>query len=164
MVINRSMRQPTGELPEAPAFRAQIEETYGPPSKVEIDNRFGTMSLVYAWGEDGFIPDLDAQPEREITWTERGRERTGTYRPCHDSDGGTTGDIEYRFQYPRRNEIMPGCVAIFSVGHSAKPGQTSISFNLTDYELARLNRAETDRQIVDALTGEQEVEASDMDL
>lgn len=59
---------------------------------------------------------------------------------------------------------MPGCVAVFRVRHSGQPGQTSISFQITDYELARLNMAETDRQIVEAVTGEQEVNASDLDL
>lgn len=63
-----------------------------------------------------------------------------------------------------KSGIMPGCVAVFQISHTDKPGQTSISFKITDYELARLNTAETDRQIVEALTGEQDVEASDMDL
>jgi hypothetical protein len=40
---------------------------------------------------------------------------------------------------------------------------TSISFALVDYELGRMHMKEFNRQIVEALTGE-EVEASDMDL
>lgn len=162
VVINRSMRLPTGELPEALALRAQIEETYGPPSKVDM-NDHGSMTMIYAWGDGGFIPDLDAQPEREITYMDRGRERTETYRPCIGNQA-YSGSVEYRFRYPRERGIMPGCVAVFQISHTGKPGQTSISFKITDYELARLNRAETDRQIVEALTGEQDVEASDMDL
>ena len=59
---------------------------------------------------------------------------------------------------------MAGCVAIFQISHSTKPGETSISFKLTDYELARLSRVETDRQVVDAVTSKTEVEASDIDL
>ena len=39
---------------------------------------------------------------------------------------------------------------------------TSITFSLDDYELGRMHMEELDRQIVEALTGE-EVEASDMD-
>ena len=41
-------------------LKAQIEETYGPPSRVEINGR--EMTLTYAWGEEGFIADLDALP------------------------------------------------------------------------------------------------------
>jgi hypothetical protein len=40
---------------------------------------------------------------------------------------------------------------------------TSISFSLEDYELARIHMQELDRQILEALTGD-EIEASDMDL
>ena len=162
LVISRSMRQPTSEVPEALALRAQIEDTYGPPSKVDMNNR-GGMTMIYAWGEDGFIPDLDAQPKREITYTDRGREHTASYQPCVNSPAYSSS-VEYQFQHPRLREIMPGCVAVFRVRHSGQPGQTSISFQITDYELARLNMAETDRQIVQALTGEQEVNASDLDL
>lgn len=165
MAIKRSMRLPSDELPEALALRAQIEEAYGPPSKVDMDNKSGSMSLIYAWGEGGFIPNLDAQPEHEITFIQSGgRERTGTYRPCVGNQAYSQ-DVEYRFQHPRQREIMPGCVAMFRISHSGKPGTTAITFSLTDYELARINTAETDRQIIEAITGEQEeVEASDMDL
>lgn len=165
MTIKRSMRLPSGELPEALALRAQIEEAYGPPSQIDMDNKSGSMSLIYAWGEDGFIPDLDAQREHEITFIQSGgREQTGTYRPCVGNQAYSQ-DVEYRFQHPRQREIMPGCVAMFRISHSGKPGTTSISFSLTDYELARINTAETDSQIIEAITGEQEeVEASDMDL
>jgi hypothetical protein len=161
LVITRSMRQPTGELPDAAALRAQIEETYGPPSKIETEG--GSVSLIYAWSDAGFIADLDAQAEREITHTQNGQEITGRYRPCTGNQA-YRGDVEYRFQHPRQREIRPGCVAVFRVTHSGRPGQTTISFDLTDYELARLNTAETDRQIVEALTGAQEAEASDLDL
>ena len=40
---------------------------------------------------------------------------------------------------------------------------TSIGFSLVDYELGRIHMQELDRQIIEALTGE-EIEASDMDL
>ena len=39
-----------------------------------------------------------------------------------------------------------------------------MSFDLDDFDLARQHRAGLDRQIVEALTGEQDVEPSDMDL
>jgi hypothetical protein len=161
--IERSMRQPTGELPEALALRAQLEETYGPPSKSKVDTAAGTMTLTYAWSEEGFIADLDAQPERQITFLSSGRERTAAYRPCVNSPSGSA-KTKYRFQHPRKGPAMPGCVAIFRISHRARPGQTSINFKLIDYELIRLNNTETDRQIVDALTGEKDVKPSDMDL
>lgn len=165
IVVRRTVRQSPGELPEALALRAQLEETYGPPSKVEMSAVAG-MTLIYAWSDEGFIPDLDAQTEREITFTARGgREETASYQPCTGTRRGAFRTAtEYRFEHPRNLDIMPGCVAIFRVGHSGKPGQTAISFQITDYELARMNMREIDRQIIEALTSEQDVDASDMDL
>ena len=55
---------------------------------------------------------------------------------------------------------MPGHL---TVTYRGEPGSTLIGFSLVDYELGRIHMDELDRQIVEALTGE-EVEASDMDL
>lgn len=133
MAIYRCIRLPSDELPEQLELNAQIEETYGPPSRVEINGH--DMVLTYAWSTDGFIPDLDAlgQIRREETT------RSG-------------GQL-----------IRPGCVATFKASYRGEPGMTSISFSLENYELSRVHTEEMDRQIVDALTGE-EVESSDMDL
>lgn len=48
--------------------------------------------------------------------------------------------VEYRFAYPRRQDMMPGCTAIFSTTHESRPGQTSISFSLVDFDLGRIHR------------------------
>lgn len=164
MAIHRSMRQPSDELPEPLELKAQIEGLYGPPSRVEIDGR--TMTLTYAWSTDGFIPDLDAVGTltHEETDTFSGRDRTtiSEYELCGNARH-YRNDVSYRFEYPRDEEIKTGCLATFTVTYRGEPGSTLIGFSLVDYELGRQHMAELDRQIVEALTGE-EVEASDMDL
>lgn len=164
MAIYRSMRQPSDNLPEPLELRAQIEGLYGTPSRVEINGR--EMTLTYAWSTEGFIPDLDALGTLtyEKTETSGGRKRTtrSEYEIC-----GTArhyrNTVEYRFEYPREEDIRTGCLATFTVSYRGEPGSTVIGFSLVDYELGRMHMEELDRQIVEALTGE-EVEASDMDL
>ncbi len=161
MAIHRSIRQPSDQLPEPLALRAQIEETYGQPSRVEINGR--EMVLTYAWGTEGFIADLDALGT--ITHEETsssGSTMTTEYELC-GSARHYLNNVEYRFEYPRDALIKPGCLATFIVSYRGDPGMTSINFSLVDYELGRQHMAELDRQIVEALTGKA-VEASDMDL
>jgi len=164
MAIHRSIRQPSDELPEPLELKAQIEATYGPPSRVEINGR--TMTLTYAWSTEGFIEDLDALGilTHEETTTLGGRERTTSseYELCGNG-GHYRNTVDYRFEYPREQSIKIGCLATFRVSYRGEPGMTSIGFALVDYELGRMHMEELDRQIVEALTGE-EVEASDMDL
>lgn len=164
MAIHRSMRQPNDELPEPLELRAQIEDTYGQPSRVEINGR--SMTLTYAWSTGGFIEDLDALGTltHEETTTFSGRERTtkSEYEVCGNAQH-YRNDVSYRFEYPRDEEIKTGCLATFTVTYRGEPGSTLIGFSLVDYELGRMHMEELDRQIVEALTGE-EVEASDMDL
>lgn len=164
MKISRSIRQPSGELPEPLELRAQIEGLYGPPSRAEIDGL--SMTLTYAWSIEGFIADLDALDEliHEETVTRSGNTRTSQtgYELCGTSPH-YLNRVTYQFEYPRDNEIKTGCLATFIVTYRGAPGMTTIGFSLTDYELGRMHMDELDRQIVEALTGE-EVEASDMDL
>jgi len=161
MAIHRSIRQPSDELPEPLALKAQIEETYGPPSRVEINGR--EMVLTYAWSTEGFIADLDALGSitHEETTSSGGKSIT-EYELC-GSARHYLNNVEYRFEYPRDKLIKPGCLATFTVSYRGDPGMTSIGFSLVDYELGRQHMAELDRQIVEALTGKT-VEASDMDL
>ena len=161
MAIHRSIRQPSDQLPEPLELKAQIEETYGPPSRVEINGR--EMTLTYAWGEDGFIADLDALPSlvHEETFAS-GSVRRSEYELCGNAQH-YRNNVEYRFTYPRDEDIKTGCIATFTVRYHSEPGSTVIGFSLEDFELGRQHMAELDRQIVEALTG-QEVEASDMDL
>lgn len=164
MAIYRSMRQPSETLPEPLELKAQIEGLYGTPSRVEITGR--TMTLTYAWSTEGFIPDLDALGTltHEETSTFSGRTRTtmSEYELCGSAQH-YRNTVDYRFEYPREEEIKTGCLATFTVSYRGEPGSTLIGFSLVDYELGRQHMAELDRQIVEALTGE-EVEASDMDL
>ena len=164
MAISRIMRQPSDTLPEPLELKAQIEGLYGPPSRVEINGR--TMKLTYAWSTEGFIPDLDALGtlQHEKTETRGGRERTtiSEYELCGSAQH-YRNTVEYRFEYPRDEEIKTGCLATFTVTYRGEPGSTLIGFSLVDYELGRQHMAELDRQIVEALSDE-EVEASDLDL
>lgn len=164
LAIYRSMRQPSEELPEPLELRAQLEELYGPASRVAIAGR--EMVMLYAWSEDGFITDLDALGPLTHEETRTSGNRTSTLSTQYEICGTAqhyTNNINYRFRYPREKQIRPGCIATFTVTHKGEPGMTSISFELVDYELGRLHEQELDRQIVEALTGE-ETEASDMDL
>lgn len=164
MAIYRSIRQPSDTLPEPLELKAQLEDTYGPASRVKLNGL--EMTITYAWGADGLIEDLDALPPlvHEETTTNFGNTRTtrSEYEIC----GGAThyqNDVTYQFKYPRDQDIKTGCVATFTVTHRGEPGMTSISFTIEDYELARIHQQELDRQIVEALTGKN-VKASDMDL
>lgn len=164
LAIYRSMRQPSEELPEPLELKAQLEELYGPASRVTISGR--EMVMLYAWSEDGFISDLDALGPLTHEETRTIGNRTSTLSTQYEICGTAqhyTNTVDYRFRYPREKQIRPGCVATFTVTHKGEPGMTSISFELVDYELGRLHEQELDRQIVEALTGE-EIEASDMDL
>ncbi len=61
-----------------------MEEEYGPPSKITTSS--GSVMLTYAWSDAGFIPDLDAQEPRDITYTGwGGRVLTEPYQPCQPS-------------------------------------------------------------------------------
>ncbi len=164
LAIYRSMRQPSEELPEPLELRAQLEELYGPASRVTIAGR--EMAMLYAWSENGFISDLDASGPLTHEETRTSGNHTSTLSTQYEICGTAqhyTNTVDYRFRYPREKQIRPGCIATFTVMHKGEPGMTSISFELVDYELGRLHEQELDRQIVEALTGE-EVEASDMDL
>jgi hypothetical protein len=164
MAIFRSIRKPSDELPEPLELRAQIEETYGPASRVQISGR--EMTILYTWSTEGFIADLDALPAliHEETTTSYGNTSTNAsqYEIC-GSARHYSNNVDYRFQYPRERDIRTGCIATFRISYRGEPGMTSISFSLEDYELARIHMQELDRQILEALTGD-EIEASDMDL
>jgi hypothetical protein len=154
--IQRTIREPNANLPEPAALIAQLEERYGPPSK-----RDGS-SATWAWGENGFIPDLDGQPLHEITTVSQfGSRKTIQYRPCTT---GFNADAEYRFRQHRETPIMPGCTALFTVGFNGGAQLSTVSFSLTDFDLIRQHVADVDRQILEALTTDAPVAPADMDL
>ena len=72
LAVHRSLRRlndAPDALPPREALRAQLEALYGAPSHArETTGDRGTVSATWtwAWGEDGFIPDLEGQPERTL--------------------------------------------------------------------------------------------------
>ena len=63
-------------------------------------------------------------------------------QPC-----GHTGYDGYAFDDQRQPDEHPECLAVLSMQYHSKAGQSSLSFRLHDLELARIDTAETDRQI-----------------
>lgn len=153
--IQRTFREPNDNLPEPAAILAQLEGLYGPPSKRT------TEGAAWAWGEDGFIPDLDDQPVQELnTIDSNNNSRTTQHRPCT----GYNGDAEYNFRQHRETTIAPGCVALFSFIYRGGAQLSTVSFSLTDFDLVRQHVAEVDRQVIEALTSENAVAPSNLDL
>lgn len=143
--IQRTIREPNENLPDLAAILDQLEEKYGPPSQRTREG------AIWAWGEAGFIPDLDDQPTQEITTVIDSTSReTYRYRPCT----GYTEMARYRFRRNRNQPIMPGCTALFTVRYESGARLSTVYFSLADYDLIRQHVAEVDRQIVDALTSD----------
>lgn len=156
--INRRIRQSPEALPEPDALRAQLEDTYGTPSRVDIDGR--SMRLTYYWTDTGLIADVN-EVEEAVTNFEPtpGDVKSFRYQPCLTPER----DAEYEFKYPRHRPFMPGCTARFTVSYRTGPGVAELSFELRDFELMRANREASDQQILDHLNNT-DVESSDFDL
>lgn len=152
--ISRTMRKPLAELPDGASLQAQLEKLYGKPSRVKFDDGY---EIIYAWGEKGFIPDLDAEPQIEVKYEGfRGVPTTENFRVCQ-------GFVEAAYKFEQfRKPIAPGCVAELRVVVRDKPPNRTVSFGLYDYDLIRQSHMETDKQIKDSLLGE--AKASDLDL
>ena len=122
------------------------------------------MELTYAWGEDGFIADLDAQPVR--TFEEKRGTNSSTlheYRTCANG-GPFEASVSYDFKYPReaRDVIMPGCIATYQITYTGGVESSEIRFSLKDFDLAHRHRDAVDAQILKAL--ETPVAKSEMKL
>ncbi|GAA4227446.1 hypothetical protein GCM10022290_36470 [Sagittula marina] len=162
LALFRVLKVPTEKAPEPAALRAQMEDLYGLPSMVEMQGQ--SMTLIYAWGTDGFITDLGGQPVQTFI-EDLGGNRTSErqFRTCA-AGGPFNAAVEYAFKSPRVAEdaIMPDCVATYEITYQGGPEISTIKFALKDYELARLHQAETDGQIMEALSSP--TSQSDMDL
>lgn len=162
LALFRVLKEPTETVPEPAALKAQLEELYGQPSKAEIQGQ--SMTLIYAWGTDGFIADLEGQPVQTFV-EDLGGNRTSErqFRTCA-AGGPFNASVEYDFKSPRVPEdaIMPDCVATYEITYQGGPEVSTIKFALKDYDLARLHQAEVDRQIMEALSSP--TSKSDMDL
>lgn len=136
VAIARNLRKPTAELPEPAEVFAQVEALYGEPTW--RGDRFDTPHILYVWTPDGQMP-----PQQE--------------QPCGHAfyDG-------YEFRPEREPENHPECSALLKVAFDTKAGNSTLYFSLIDLDLARLDTAETERQIRDAL--ETELVPSDMKL
>lgn len=157
--INRRLRQPPEALPAPDALRNQLEDTYGPPSRVDIEGR--GMRLTYFWAHDGgMIADVNEVEEVENEFEPSpGNRRNFRYQPCLTPER----DAEYEFKFPRRQPFMPGCSVRFTVSYRTGPGIAELSFELRDFDLMRANREASDQQILDYLNNT-EVESSNFDL
>ena len=172
LAVRRSLRRLNAApdaLPSREALRAQLEGLYGPPSHVEeaTDER-GAVSAAWtwAWGEDGFIPDLVGQPVRTLQHEPApGELREVEYQPCAEGHRDT---LDYEFEHPRPRPHSPGCVAVFRVTYSADIVSSSAGFGLHDHALGRIQRDAIDAQITDRLLGppadDAPTEPSDMKL
>ena len=162
LALFRVLKVPTEKAPDPAALRAQMEGLYGQPSKAEMQGQ--SMNLIYAWGTDGFIADLEGQPMQTFV-EDLGGNRTSErqFRTCA-ARGPFNTSVEYAFKSPRRaeDEIMPGCIATYEITYQGGPEISTIKFALKDYDLARLHQMEVDRQIMAALSSS--IPASDMDL
>ena len=136
--IARRIRKPNAELPEPAEVLAQLAQLYGEPTWLLPDGTFGLEAL-YVWTPDGQMPQQSEQP-------------------C-----GHTGYDGYAFDDQRQPDEHPECLAVLSMQYHSKAGQSSLSFRLHDLELARIDVAETDRQIKAAVS-EGNVKPSDMKL
>lgn len=136
--IERRIRKPNAELPEPAEVLAQLAQLYGDPTWLLPDGTFG-LEAMYVWTKDGQMAQQ-------------------TEQPC-----GHTGYDGYAFDDQRRPDEHPECLAVLSMQYHSKAGQSSLSFRLHDLDLARIDVAETDRQIKAAVV-EGSVKPSDIKL
>ena len=154
--LTRSLHRPSAEIPQPVALRAQLEGLYGPPSRVEQTP--DRLEMVWAWGEEGFIADLEGQPVRAVEHEAApGEVHAIEHRPCVADPAAARADGAFR--HPREKPIWPGCVAVYRVAYGAEIGSATLTTSLADHALARADRLEADRQIVERLLGESAVPA-----
>ncbi len=122
------------------------------------------MILSYAWGNEGFIPDLEGQPAQTFV-EDLGGNRTSErrFRTCA-AGGPFKTSVEYAFTTPREpaDAIMPSCNATYEITYQGGAEISTIEFALKDYELARQYQTELNRQTLKALSSS--TSTSDMDL
>ena len=159
--LTRSLRRPSAEMPQPPELRAQLEGLYGPPSRVEQTP--DRLEMVWAWGEEGFIADLEGQPVRTVQHEAApGEVHAIEHRPCVADPAAARADGAFR--HPREKPIWPGCVAVYRFAYGAEIGSATLTTSLADHALARADRLEADRQIVERLLGEPAVPVAPSEL
>jgi len=159
LAVHRTVAMFGTDRPFAESIFGQIIETHDRPSAMVI----GTYDseLLYAYGTDGFIPDLfgleaSMHPKVEGQPMTASVSRFGAFFhddvPCIKATGR---DSFYKFQMPRPEDLLASCTAALKVRVQSNGQKTTIHFDLMDYKLIRANRAETDRQILETLDEEQ---------
>lgn len=136
--IWRTMRKPNAELPDPAALAAQLEELYGPPSWSGTDALGGRM-VKYVWTPSGQLSPQEEEPCARLSYQ------------------------GYAFESERLPIAPPECSAVFTASYETEAGQSTLRFSLVDFELARQDIEETDRQILEQISGDN-VEPSDMKL
>ncbi len=117
---------------------AQLEALYGLPSWVGPDS-IGARMVKYVWTPSGQLA-----PQQE--------------EPCSGANY-----LGYSFDNDRKPVAPPECSAVFTMSHETKAGQSTVRFSLIDFDLARQDLEETDRQILEQISDEG-VQPSDMKL
>ncbi|MFV0409041.1 MAG: hypothetical protein ACK5LJ_04875, partial [Paracoccus sp. (in: a-proteobacteria)] len=115
---------------------AQLEDLYGLPSWVGPDP-IGARMVKYVWTPSGQLA-----PQQE--------------EPCSRSNYQG-----YSFDNNREAVAPPECSAVFTMTYETEAGQSTVRFSLIDFDLARQDLAETDRQILEQISDEG-VQPSDM--
>lgn len=136
--IWRNMRQPNADLPDPAELTAQLEDLYGPPSWVGPDS-IGARMVKYVWTPSGQLV-----PQQE--------------EPCWGANY-----LGYSFDNDRKPVAPPQCSAVFTMSYETEAGQSTVRFSLIDFDLARQDLEETDRQILEQISDEG-VQPSDMKL
>lgn len=146
--IHRTLRLNASDAPDAKGLLAQLKDEYGTPSGIIADGS-GTK-FIYAWGDSGFIDDLASEPAQVVEERKGNSVSTRTYETCA-TRGKSSG---YQFSQEEREPFMPGCRARLTIEHAVNAQSTTIRFSLIDYELIRQFRTETDKQVMQRLTGD----------
>lgn len=153
--VQRTIVAVGNDRPSAEAVFAQVKEIFGPPSYEKLDSF--ESHLIYLHSSDGFISSLQALDAQIVAQSGMGNLRSSTglaggqfdnETPCVTAIGQPA---IYQFKSPRTDDPLAGCDLVFHVQVQAAGGKTTVRFDLVDYALVRLNRDETDRQILEAL-------------
>ncbi len=153
--IHRTIVETDNDRPSAEAVFTQVKEAFGVPSYEQLGGF--TSHLLYLHGPDGFISDLGALDAQIVAASGQGNLRSsigvagGQFdkeTPCISTIGQPA---IYQFKSTRTHDPLAGCDLVFHVAVQSGSEKTTISFDLVDYALVRLNRDETDRQILEAL-------------
>jgi len=153
--VQRAIVQIGNDRPSAEAVFAQVKEIFGPPSYEKLDSF--ESHLMYLHSSDGFISSLRDLDTQIVAQSGQGNLRSSTgvaggqfdnETPCVTAIGQPA---IYQFKSPRTDDPLAGCDLVFHVQVQAADGKTTVRFELVDYALVRLNRDETDRQILEIL-------------